>query len=99
MGCSAERPMSAGQILLREIGSCLDETLGIKRNAPMEPLCAGNGTHHEKNVSYVVGFGVPGLVAAPGDSFEMMIPFQCDDFAVGPEDDSRILFDAANQIA
>ncbi len=57
--------MSAGQILLREIGSCLDETLGIKRDAPVEPLCAGNGTRHEKDVSYVVGFGVPGLMVAP----------------------------------
>ena len=65
----------------------------------MEPLCAGNGTGHEKDVSYVVGFGAPGLMVAPAHSFEMMIPFQSDDFGVGPEDDGRILFDAANQIA
>jgi hypothetical protein len=24
--------------------------LGIKRDAPVEPLCAGNGTRHEKDV-------------------------------------------------
>src|SRR5262245_34989723 len=91
--------MSAGQILLREIGPCLDEALGIKRDTPVEPLCAGNGAHHEKDVSYVVGFGIPGLVVAPADLFEMMLALHSDDFAVGPQEDGGILFDAANQIA
>src|SRR5437867_3276791 len=78
MGSSGERPMSGGQILLREIGSCLDEALGIKRNAPVEPPGVGNGTHHEKDVSYVVGLGAAGVMVAPAHSFEMLIPFETD---------------------
>ena len=91
--------MRGGQIVLRQIGPCLDEPFGIERDAPMEPLCAGNGTGHEKDVPYVVGLDASGLMVAPADSFEMMIPFEGHDFGVGAEDDGRILFDAANQIA
>lgn len=98
LGSPGERPMSGGQILLREIGSGFNESLGIKHDALAEPLGVGNGTHHEKDVSDVVRFGVAGLMVAPPHSFEMLIPFQGDDFAVGSEDDGRILFDAANQI-
>src|SRR5215469_10718554 len=99
MGSSGERPMSGGQILLREIGACLDEALGIKRDAPIEPLSVWNGAHHEKDVSYVVHLDAAGLMVAPAHSFEMLIPFHSNDFGIGPQDDNRILFDAANQIA
>lgn len=82
MGSPGERPMSGGQILLREIGSCLDEALGIKRDTLFEPTGVGNGTHHEKDVSYVMELGAAGLMVAPSHSFEMLIPFETDDFAV-----------------
>src|SRR4029077_7114420 len=81
------------------IGSRLDEPVGIERDAPDKPLCVGNGTGHEKDVPYVVGFGAAGLMVAPAHSFEMMSSFQSHDFGIGTEDDGWILFDAANQIA
>lgn len=99
MGSPRKWPMRGGQILLRQIGSRLDEPVGIERDAPVEPLCAGHGTGHEKDVSYVVGLRAAGLIVAPAHPFEMMTPFQGHDFGVGAEDDGRILFDAANQIA
>ena len=91
--------MRGGQIVLRQIGSRLDEPFGIERDAPIKPLGAGNGTGHEKDVSYVVGLDAAGLIVAPAHPFEMVTPFQGHDFGVGSEDDGRILFDAANQIA
>ena len=64
--------MRGGQILLRQIGSRLDEPFGIERDAPVEPLCVGNGTGHEKDVADVVGFGAAGLMVAPAHPFEMV---------------------------
>ena len=48
---------------------------------------------------YVVGLNVAGLSVAPAHPFEMITPFEGNDFGIGSEDDGRILFDAANQIA
>ena len=44
--------MRGRQILLREIGSRLDESVGIERDAPVEPLRTGNRPCHEENMSY-----------------------------------------------
>jgi len=48
-------------------------------------------------VSDVVGFDAAGLIVPPADAFEMIAPFEGDDFGVGSEDNGWILFDATNQ--
>ena len=40
-----------------------------------------------------------GLMVAPAHAFEMVVPFERDDFRAGAEDDGRILLDAPDQIA
>ena len=50
-------------------------------------------------MSDVVGLDVAGLTVAPAHAFEMVAPFERDDFGVGSEDDGGILFDATDQIA
>ena len=70
-----ERPMRGGQIVVRQIGPCLDEPFSIERDASMKPLGAGNGTGHKKDVPYVVGLDASRLRVAPAYAFEMMSPF------------------------
>ena len=41
MGSPGERPMRSSQILLRQIGSCLDEPFGIERDAPSSHCVLG----------------------------------------------------------
>jgi hypothetical protein len=99
VGSPGGRPMRGGQIILRQIRSCLDETFGIERHASIEPLCAGNGAGHDENVSDVVGLDAPGLIVPPAQAFEMTTPFEGHDFRVRSQDNGWILFDATNQIA
>ena len=75
--------MRGGQIVLRQIGPCLDEPFSIERDAPIEPLRAGNGTGHEEDVPDVVGLAASSLIVAPAHAFEMMRPFEGHDFGVG----------------
>src|SRR4029453_2456407 len=99
MGRPGGGPMRGPQVLLRQMGSLLDESFCIECDAPLEPLRTRNCPCHEENMPYVVGVGVAGLIVAPAHPFEMITPFEGHDFGVGSEDDGWILLDTTNQIA
>ena len=82
MGRPGERPLRGRQIVLRQFRSGLDEAFGIEGDAPSKPLRAGNGAGHDEDVPDVMGLDLAGLTVPPAHPFEMVAPFEGDDFAV-----------------
>ena len=70
-----QRPMRGGQIVLRQIGSRLDESFGFECETATKPLCTGNRTRHDKNMPDVVSLDGAGLMVPPAHRFEMATPF------------------------
>ena len=82
-----ERPTRGVQIVPREIRACLDETSGIHCDTSFEPLRAGNGASHQKDMSDIMSLDAASLIVSQAHSIEMLVPFQSDDFRLSSQHD------------
>ncbi len=70
-----EKPFGCMQIFSGQIRSCLDKTFRIEHDAA-EPVCTGNRTGHNENMSDRAGLQFAGPIVPPEHAFEAACPFQ-----------------------
>src|SRR5215831_15939673 len=95
---TGERPVRAGQIFRRKIGTCLNKAFVIERDATIEPAGVGVRSGHYEHVSDVLLLGFAGFAIPPRDPFEMVDAFEADNFRACQQADVRRLFNATNEI-
>src|SRR5215469_7882647 len=98
VGPTGERPVRAGQLFCRKVGTCFNEAFVVEHDATIEPAGVGVRSGHYEHVSDVLLLAFAGLAIPPRDPFEMLDAFQADNFHVCQQADVRRLFNATNEI-
>src|SRR4029077_3065002 len=87
------------QVVSRQIRPGLDESLTVEKHAPVDPARVWNRSGHDEDVANFARLGFSRLLVAPGNTFEMILALESDDFRAAPQIDRRIVFNAPDQIA
>jgi len=91
-------PTRRSQVVSRQIRPRLDESLTVEKHAPVEPARVWNRSGHDEDVANFARLGFSRPIVAPGNTFEMILALESDDFRARPQIDRRILFNALDQI-
>src|SRR5260370_7501136 len=85
-------PACGGQILRRQVWSGLDESFGVQRNTPIQPVRIGPRSSHDEHVADVVGLDLPRLIVPPPDAFQMLASSDPPNLPLPSQYDLRTLF-------
>ena len=98
VGWPRQRPGGCRQVLGSEAGTSLHESVGVESNTSVQPARVRSGSRHQENVTDAMNLGLAGLVVAPGDTLQFVVPLERHDFSVRMHDDRRVVIDPANQL-
>src|SRR5437667_2880960 len=90
--------MCSGQIIWRQLGSRLNESVIVEDNTTVEPSGARSSTRHDEHVTNVLSFR-HAVVPSQVDALEVIFAFERGDFRPCVQSDSRILFNASDQVS
>ena len=93
------RPMGRMQVVRRQIGPRLDETLCVERETPSKPFCVGVRSGHHKHVLNVPGFARSRLRVVQENPLKARVAFERLDPGPSHERDPRARFDSRNQVS
>ena len=76
IGWPGQRPMGSHEIFRRKIGTRLDESLGIERDASLEPARIRHCAGHDEYVPEVSSLNASTGVVAPAYALEVAVAFE-----------------------
>src|SRR5947207_3169346 len=92
-------PAGGSEIVVREIGAGLDETVLVEREASIEPVGVRHGARHHEDVSDLMLLLGAGLRVAPAHRLKRAVTLERDDLRIDVERDRRRLFDPSREIS
>src|SRR5438876_6725076 len=98
MRSTSQWPMRSSQIIWRQLGPRLDESVIIEGDTTVEPSRARSSTRHDEHVTNVFSFR-RAVVPSQVDALEVIFAFEGGDFRPCVQSDPRILFNASDQVS
>src|SRR5438552_6642961 len=100
MRSTSQWPMRSSQIIWRQLGPRLDESVIIEGDTTVEPSGARSSTRHDEHVTNVLSLRFRVVVTlAQVHGLEVIFTFEGGDFRPCVHSDSRILFNASDQVS
>src|SRR5256714_15451635 len=98
MRLPAEWPLRGGEVVTREIGTGLYESLRVQRDTTIEPFRGRRGACHDEDVLDVMTLGRI-VVRLPLDTLEVSVAFERRYLRARSQRNCRVFLDAPDQIA
>ena len=81
---TGQGPVRSAQVFWRQNGTSLNETLGVQRNAAIEPTGVRSGAGHDEHVADLVLLRLSRLAISPTNEFEVIASFEGYDLGMRP---------------